>query len=324
MGFYEGKNVLVSGGAGFIGSHVVELLLSNGANVSVVTRKKDSKKTQSNLRASIKKINLLEADLINFQDCKNVVKGQDFVFNCASLVGSIEYSKAHADILRTNVLIELNLLEASRLNNIEKYLMLSSAEVYPKELNGFMKEEDSLLGEISDSKFGYGWSKRANEAAAKAYSKQYNMKIAIVRPSNVYGPRDNFFSGKELVVPAFIKNVFSNKNIEISGDGLQIRNFTYVKDCAKGMLLAMEKHCNADPINIATSEQTTVKELAEKIIAFSGKSVSINYDKKSSSGPKMVVLDTSKAKKLIGFKASVSLDKGLNETIDWFKETNQK
>ena len=315
---FEEKKVLVCGGTGFIGSHVVDKLLDSGSIVSVVTRKKDSNKVKYNLDSSRKKINLIEANLNNLNNCKEIVKEQDIIFNCASSVGSMAYSKSHADIFRNNVLIELNLLEASRLNDIEKYLMISSASIYP-EANTPLKEKDSLLGEISDSKFGYGWSKRANEIAAKSYFKQYGMKIAIVRPANVYGPRDNF-SSRGLVIPTFIENVFSNKPIVIAGDGSQIRDFINVADCVEGIFLTLKNYCIADPLNLSTAKQTTIKELAEKIIAFSEKKVTINYNKSSNIGPKKIVLDGLKAEEMIGFKAKISLDAGLKETIDWFKK----
>lgn len=322
MGLFEGKKVLVAGGAGFIGSHMVDALIGCGAHVSVVTRKKNSGRVLSNLRQCIDSISIIEADLKDFGSCRKAVKGHDMVLNYASSIGNIDFNKAHADIFRDNLLVELNMLEASRLSGVDRYLVMSSAFVYPDTFDRAVTEDDALTGDVSESKFGYGWSKRANEAAARAYFKQYGLKTVITRPSNVYGPRDNFFSGRGLVVPSFIEKVFSGAGkLPVAGNGMQVRNFIYVEDCVAGQMLALEKGHAADPINLATSEHTTIRSLAEEIIRISGKGIKIYFDESLSTGPKIMVPDSSKASRALGFKAKITLADGLRRTIEWFKST---
>lgn len=318
--FYSGKKVLVCGGAGFIGSHTVDSLLEKGAVVSITTTDKSSKKLFLNLGENAKKIRVIEADLRSFDACRESVKGNEVVINLASAIGNIEYSKAHADIFRNNVVIELNLLEAARLFDIERYLVISSASVYPSDAAVPIKEEEALRGLPGESKFGYGMSKRTNEAAAMAFARQYGLKSAIIRPSNVYGPRDNFFSERGLVIPSFVNKVFSGERLVIAGNGSQTRNFVYVKDCVEGMLLCLEKHAISDPVNIASNEEISIKYLAEKIISISGCETTIAFDKSLSSGSQRSILDTSKAKKLLGFEAKTLLESGLKQAIEWYRE----
>lgn len=320
--FYDGKNVLVAGGAGFIGSHVAERLLALGAQVCVATHDKSSKKFVTNLGSLAKKIKVFELDLKSAKDCGKCARGQGIIINLASSIGNMEFNRSHADILRENILIELNMLEAARMCGAQRYLLMSSAFVYPEGLAQPVKEEDSARGEIGESKFGYGWSKKANEAAARAYAKQYGLRIAIIRPSNVYGPRDNFFSGRGLVIPSFIEKAFSPAGeIVVSGDGDQVRNFIYVQDCVEGMLLCLEKHAKADPVNIATRERTTINALAGKITKESGRQIKVRNDPSLPVGPKVMVPDCSKAEKLLGFRAKTGIDEGLAKTISWYRKT---
>lgn len=316
--FFQEKKVLVAGGLGFLGSNLSLKLASLGAIVTATTRNLSKNKRLS--ETELKKINIKEVDLLNFEQCLNACKGQDIVINCAFSGSKPSQEKGDATIFRENLLIELNLLEAARLSKVKKYLLVSSAFVYPSNLKKPIKENQVFLGDVHYSKFGYGWSKRACEAAARVYSKQYELNIVIIRPSNIYGPRDNFFSERSTAIASFIEKSFTNKPIVISGNGKAKRSFIYVEDCVEGILLALEKYNSIDPLNISSKEQTTIKDLAEKIVSLSRTKTKIVFDKKLSQGPLFLVPDNTKAKKLIGFEAKTGLEEGLKKTIEWFKE----
>ncbi len=322
MAYFQGKKVLVCGGLGFLGSNIAIKLASLGAEVTCTTRNAKENKRLS--EDELKRIIVKEANLLDPNQCLEVCKGQEIVINCAFSGLRSKGEKSDTEIFKANVLLELNLLEAAAKNKVRKYLMISSAFVYPGNLKKPAKEEDIFSGDVHNSKFSYGWAKRACEAAAKIYSKQHSLRTLIVRPSNIYGPKDNFFSERSTVIASFIKKAFTGEDITISGSGNAIRNFIYVEDCVEGILTAIEKHDSSDPINICSKKHINIKELAQKIILISGKKVKIKFDKTADQGPLFLSPDYKKAKNLIGFEAKTSLKEGLKKTIKWFEENCYK
>jgi len=320
MNFYKDKNVLVTGGNGFIGSFVVERLLKDGANVSVASR--TQKKFLTHVENDIK---FVKCDLLNKNDALNACKDQDFVFHLASKVAGIGYNIEHSGTMMTeNSIMSLNMLDAARKSSIERYQYISSTCVYPREASIPTPEGEGMLGDPEPSNLGYGWAKRVGELQAKMHAKEFGMKVSIIRPMNAYGPRDDFDPETSHVIPALIRKIINAKTeVSIWGSGNQTRSFVYVDDVARGMLIALEKLTAPDPINIGTNEEIKIKDLVSMIVNITGMNdLQIKYDKTKPEGQLRKTADTKKAEELIQYKPKYSLEEGLKHTIDWYRSSN--
>lgn len=322
--FWIGKKVLVTGGAGFIGSHVVEKLVQRGAKVTVLDNLQNG--ARSNLASVKKDIKLTIGDCTNSFDAWNACKKQDVVLNIAAGVGGIEYNRTHqATMMRDNLLIGTVMIEAARKAQVERFLAISSACVYPRECSVPTPETEGFLDQPEPTNGGYGWAKRMSEKLAEYYNEEFGMKVGIVRPYNCYGPRDHFDPAVSHVIPALIKRVFDGENpVIVWGNGKQTRAFLYVDDMAEGMIMAIEKYPVPDPINLGTDDEITIKELIKKIITISGINTKIEFDTKKPNGSPRRNSDNRKVNKKIGFVAKTSLDDGLMKTITWYKENYRK
>lgn len=320
MTFWEEKNVLVTGGAGFIGSHVVEMLIEKKANVTVVDNFENG--SLNNLRSSKEEIKIIKGDLTDPKVCINASKNKDIVLNIAAKVGGIEYNRKHPGTMFTaNILINTQMLEAARKNNVDRCLCVSSACVYPRYCTIPTPESEGFKDIPEETNLGYGWAKRMSEVQAQCYAEEYGMKIAIVRPYNSYGPRDHFDPEKSHVIPAIIKRIFDGENpLVVWGNGEQTRAFLYVTDFARGLIDAVEKYPVADPINLGTDEEVKIKDLVEMIVNLSGKNINVFFDTSMPAGQPRRNCDTNKAKEKIGFEAKVKLKDGLKETIKWYRD----
>lgn len=319
-GFWKGKKVLVTGGAGFIGSHLVDELLYLGAKVNVVDI--IPKKFAENLKHLKNSINYIKVDLKKPENVTKTLQGQNVVFHLASKVGGIHYNIIHpATMLVDNVAIATNTIEAARKAEVERLLVVSSACVYPRFCTIPTPEEEGFKDDPEPTNFGYGWAKRLAELAAKTYSEEYGMKIGIVRPYNTYGPRDHFEEERSHVIPALIKRVFTGVNpLPVWGSGNQSRSFIYVKDLVRGMLTALEKYPKADPINLGTDKEIKIKDLVLKILKITGENPRMIFDTTKPEGQPRRNCDNTKAKKILGFKAETPLETGLSETIRWYQD----
>lgn len=311
---YKGKNVLVTGGTGLIGSHLIELLLDRGANVRTVIHSR---------RPPIesKDVEIVQGNLTMWRSCIEAVKDMEYIFHLAAFVGGVGRNVAHpAGMFTPNVLMNTQMLEAARLESVDRYLYTSSACIYPGKL-GFFVEDRGWAGPPEQTNASYGWVKRMGELQAQAYFEEYGMKIAIVRPTNAYGPRDNFDLETSHVIPALIRKAVERQDpFLIWGTGESTRDFTHAKDIARGMCLALEKYAVADPINLATGRSIKTKDLAYLILKLSGyENAIVTFDKNKPTGQVKRRVSTTKAKEKIGFVAQISLEKGLKETIDWYK-----
>ena len=214
------------------------------------------------------------------------------------------------------------MIEAARCTNVERFLVVSSACIYPADAKIPTAESEGFLREPEPTNGGYGWAKRMAEKLGMYYSQQYGMKVGIVRPYNAYGPRDHFDPEKSHVIPALIKRVFDGENpLRVWGSGNQTRAFLYVEDFAKGLIDAIDKYPVADPINIGTNEEVSIKDLVEMIVSISGKKINIEFDTLKPDGSPRRNSDNTKAIDKIGFRAQTKLVDGLKKTIDWYKKS---
>ena len=317
--FWKNKKVLVTGGGGFIGSHLCEELLNSGAFVTSGDIKEGHLK-ESEYKNKIK---FLKMDFLNLNDCVKKIKNFDVVMHLAAKVGGINYNiKNSADIFVDNLLISSNIIKAITLNNIKDVLLTSSACVYPADASIPTKEEEGFKGNPEKTNEGYGWAKRMLEIAGKQIFNQYKINVAIVRPYNAYGPRDKFDIENAHVIAALINKVFNNKDgkIEVWGSGEQTRTFLYVKDIVKAMMLAMEKFAVAEPVNLGSDEEVKIKDLVQMIIELSGRKVEIVFNKNVPEGYKRRLADTSLAREKLGFVAQWKLKDGLKETVEYYKK----
>lgn len=317
--FYKLKRVLVTGGTGFIGSHVVEKLVALGARVTVLDRLKDGQiKHIPHLKD---KIRIIRGDCADPEVALQACKNQEVVMNLAARVGGIGFNRAHqGTMLHNNLVIETTMIEAARKAGVERFLVISSACVYPHDAKVPTPETEGFRGEPEETNGGYGWAKRMAEKLGEYYAQEYGMKVGIVRPYNAYGPRDHFDPESSHVIPALIKRVMDGENpVVVWGSGKQTRAFLYVEDLAEGMIRAIEKYPVADPVNLGTDEEVTIRELIEKIVRISGVKVKVRFDKSKPDGSPRRNSDNIKAKKKIGFIASTPLDVGLKKTIEYYR-----
>lgn len=306
MNFYKNKRVFITGGTGFIGTHLVDKLKSLEAKVTAPSRR--------------------ELDLNEAEKVTQALAGYDFVFHLAASVGGIHYNQDHpGSLMYQNLLPTLNALEAARKVRIKRLLLASSACVYPRFCTIPTPESEGFRDEPEPTNYGYGWAKRVGEILAKTYAAEYKMLIGIVRPYNAYGPGDNFDPGRSHVIPGLVKRVVDGENpLLVWGDGSATRSFIFVDDVVDGLLLALEKYPVPDPINLGTTEEVKIKELAEMIIRLSGLKTKIKFDTTKPNGQPRRRCATAKAKKLLGFNAKVGLEQGLPLVIKYYRDHVQK
>tara|TARA_B100000749_G_scaffold39114_1_gene26851 strand:+ start:83 stop:1039 length:957 start_codon:yes stop_codon:yes gene_type:complete len=313
---YSDKNILVTGGTGMIGSHLVELLLEKNANVRIVAHEREIPPELED-----KGLDVVSGDLTEKKFVEESVKGMDYVFHLAAYTGGLGRTSTHpASTLTPNLIMDGNILECAKNEGIKRFLYASCTCVYPND-EKTLEEEDAWKGNPPEIHASYSWSKRMGERQAIAYHKEYGMNIAIVRPSNSYGPRDSDDLETAHALGSLIMKAINKMDpFVIWGDGNPIREYIYARDAAKGMLLAMENYCVGDPINLASGEFVSISELARKILKITNMSPKIKFDKEKPSGQKRRVLSNKKAEEKIGFVTETSLDTGIEETIKWYKQ----
>jgi GDP-L-fucose synthase len=318
---FNGKNVLVAGGTGFVGVNLINKLLSSGANIRATIHRK-------NPVLRDERIEYIRCDLTKREDCQKVVKDMDYVFMCAANTsGAAVMKKTPLVHVTPNVLMNTLILEAAYEAKIQKFLWFSSNSVYPV-TDYPVKEEEMMKGDLFEKYFCVGWMKRFTEILCEMYATKIKnpMKIVVVRPANIYGPYDDFEWETSHVIPALIrKTVERHKLIEVWGDGNDIKDFIYIEDLIDGVLLAMEKVETFNPVNIATGKSYTIKKVLNAIL------VADNYqDAKivfNSSKPTMIpkrLIDTSKAKNILGFEAKTPLIDGIKRTVEWYRKERRE
>ncbi len=317
--FWKNKKVLVAGGAGFVGSKLVRLLLNQGSTVRVADNLERGRK--ENLREVWDQIEFMQLDLVSFDSCLTATAGMDVCMNLVAKACGLEYSQDHhGEMFTFNTLLGLNVLQACRLNNVERTLVVSSSCVYPDGAPAPTTEE-AYTGTPELVNEGYALGKINMEVQARYYAKEYDMKIAVARPNNVYGAGDGWDGEKSHVIPALTKRVLDGEDpVRVWGSGNQTRAFVHVLDVAQGFMDLTEKYAVADPVNVGHDRETTIGDLVRKICEISGKTPVLEFDTTKPEGAPRKSLSSEKLTRVSGFEPKMLLDKGLKETVEWFRD----
>ena len=304
---FSGKNVLVTGGTGLIGRQVVDLMVDAGAKVRIVSLDK----IKVNDRADH-----VIGDLTSFELCKEITSGMDCVFHLAGIKGSAGVSQTHlASHFVPTMMFNVNVLEACKRNKVGKIVYTSSIGAYAND--EVFKEGEP--GNFHDAPMDFaGWAKRMAELQIHAYKIQYQMEnFAIVRPSNVFGPGDNFDPENAMVVPTLLYRVYHKEDpVVVWGDGTAIRDLVFSRDVAEGVILALHHGTRGGYVNLGAGRGYSVRELVEAIRSFT--EFNYRFDATKPSGFPKRVMDITKARELIDYNPTTSLAQGLRETWDWY------
>ncbi|HIA09859.1 MAG TPA: NAD-dependent epimerase/dehydratase family protein [Candidatus Nitrosopelagicus sp.] len=322
--------VLVTGGASFISSHLIDKLVEFGASVTVVDDLSNGKK--ENLVNSWDKIKFIHQDLeyISKKEITDIFTGNEIVFHFAADHGGRGYIDTHPADVCSNFAIDHHVFEACSNTNVEKVIFSSSACVYPTELQNKigsdykLKEDDSdpenLDGFLS-ADVEYGWAKLMSEVQMKSFYKQYGLKGCPVRFVTAYGPRED---ETHAIIALIYKAIEKMDPYEIWGDGNQERDFTYVEDIVSGSILAAEKISDMTPVNLGTGQRYKIIDVVKMICKIlNWMPSSFNFDTSKPSGALSRSLDNTRAKELLGWEPKFSLKEGLEKTVKWYIEQHK-
>ncbi|HBH24607.1 MAG TPA: GDP-fucose synthetase [Cytophagales bacterium] len=307
--FWKNKKVLVTGGDGFLGKTVVNKLIQRGIK-----------------RENIYIPHFPHDDLRDFNTCLRFTKDIDIVIHLAAKVGGIWYNmKYPGSMVYDNIMMGFQLMEAARINGVEKLVNLGSTCAYPKNAPMPFTEENFWDGYPAEATAPYGLAKKMLSELGKGYLEEYKFNSVFLVPVNLYGPGDNFTEEDAHVIPALIQKFFDAKeqnkpSVEVWGSGKATREFLYVEDAAEAILLGAEFLDDPSPINLGTGVETPIKELVELIARLTNFNGKIVWDTTKPDGTPRRFMNIEKAKKKFGFKAQVQLEKGLETTINWYLE----
>jgi GDP-L-fucose synthase len=311
MDFWSDKKILITGGGGFLGSHVLEKLI----------------KEKNVKRDKIKIPRRNNCDLRSLENCIEATENIDIVIHLAANVGGIQYNINNpASLFYDNASMGIHLMEASRINGVGKVTLVGTVCSYPSEVPTPFKEEDFWKGYPEKSNAPYGIAKKILLTQSFAYREQYDLKSIYLIPINLYGPRDDFDPKGSHVIPALIRKIYNavrdnRKKVTVWGSGKQSREFLYVKDAAEAIIIATEKYDKPHPVNIGTGNEIPINKLVEKITKIIGYHGEIIWDVSKPEGQKRRCLDTTRAYEEFGFKAKTPLEKGIKLTLEWYKNT---
>lgn len=308
----ENKKILVTGGAGFLGSFVVERLLARGISKDRIVVPRSS-----------------EYDFRTMEACTRAMDGAGTVIHLAAKVGGIGFNREHpGELFYDNIMIGTQLMEAARNAGVEKFVAVGTICAYPKFAPVPFKEEDLWNGYPEETNAPYGLAKKMLLVQAQAYRQQYGFNTIYLLPVNLYGPRDNFNPESSHVIPALIKKVYDAKtanadHIDVWGTGSATREFLYVEDAAEGIVRAAESYNSHEPVNLGSGMEISIKDLITKICALMDFRGELRWDTTKPDGQPRRMLDVSRAEQGFGFKAQTGFDEGLRRTIEWY-ETQQQ
>ncbi|HEY1308725.1 MAG TPA: GDP-L-fucose synthase [Vicinamibacterales bacterium] len=310
--FWRNKRVVVTGGSGFLGSYVCEKLAARGAAHVMVPRRRDY-------------------DLTGLDNIRRLLRDAkpNVVLHLAARVGGIGANREHpAEFFYDNLMMGAPLFHESWAAGVEKFMALGTICCYPKHTPIPFKEENLWDGYPEETNAPYGLAKKMLLVQSLAYREQYRFNSIFLMPVNLFGPRDNFDPSSSHVIPALIRKCLEaqrrgDDEIVVWGDGSPTREFLYVEDAAEGILLATERYNESEPINLGSSREISIKELVELVAKSTGFKGRIVWDTTKPNGQPRRCLDTKRAERSFGFKASTNFAEGLARTIDWYRQSVQ-
>jgi len=303
----KSANILVTGGAGFLGKHLIDKLIQKGVE-----------------KQNIFVPNFEKYDLRKMEDCFKVIKEMDIVIHLAGVVGGIGFNREYpGKAFYDNAAMALNILEVSRLKPVKKFVGLGSVCAYPKIIPIPCKEENLWSGYPEETNAPYGLAKKFMLVQSQAYRTEYGLDVIHLLMENLYGPGDNFDPKTSHVIPALIRKVAEAQKegrdyIEVWGTGRPTREFLYVEDAAEGIILATEKYNKSEPVNLGSRREISIKDLVElicKLMDFKGE---VRWDTSKPDGQPRRCFDITRAKKEFGFEAKTDFEEGLKKTINWY------
>jgi len=303
------ERVVVTGGAGFLGSYVVERLRQRGVENIIIPRRKDY-------------------DLVKIEDVRRLYDDAqpDLVIHLAAVVGGIGANRVNpGKYFYENLMMGVQLMDEARLRNLKKFVATGTICAYPKFTPVPFKEDDLWNGYPEETNAPYGLAKKMMLVQSQAYRQQYDFNSIFLLPVNLYGPRDNFDPESSHVIPALIRKCVeaikaNADHITCWGTGVATREFLHAEDCAEGLVLAAEKYDKSEPVNLGAGFEISIKDLTEKIVALTGFKGRIEWDASKPDGQPRRCLETTRAEREFGFRARIGFDEGLRQTIDWYWE----
>lgn len=303
------KRILVTGGAGFLGRQVIAHLCQAGADEQKITV----------LRSR-------DCDLRVMENCQRAVQQQDIVVHLAAHVGGIGLNQEKpAELFYDNLMMGTQLIHAAYQAGIQKFVCVGTICAYPKFTPVPFKEDDLWNGYPEETNAPYGVAKKALLVQLQSYRQQYGFNGVYLLPVNLYGPEDNFDPRSSHVIPALIRKVHEaqvngDKKLPVWGDGSPSREFLYVDDAARGIVMATLSYNDPDPVNLGTNSEITIRDLVETICELMGFEGEIVWETDKPNGQPRRCLDTERAKERFGFTAQVGFKQGLKNTIDWYRQ----
>lgn len=311
--YWQGKRVCVTGGAGFLGSFVIEQLRQRGAAEIFTPRHQ-------------------EYDLVQMSAVQRMLADSrpDVIIHLAAHVGGIGANRAHpAEFFYDNLMMGVQLMHEAWKRGVQKFVAIGTVCAYPKFTPVPFKEDGIWNGYPEETNAPYGLAKKMLLVQAQAYRQQYGFNAIFLLPVNLYGPRDNFDPESSHVIPALIRKCIEaqeagKSEVEVWGDGSPTREFIYAEDAARGIVMASEAYDGPEPVNLGSGYEISIRDLAELIARLTGFTGRLAWDTSKPNGQPRRALDTSRAEKYFGFKAQVPFEEGLRRTIEWYRQNRPR